>query len=382
MRRKYIIISLSVALVSATNLFSSSVQIIKTNKSKTYNEVDDKYKSEAGFAFYQDRNSSKKRLKNVTQSNNCCTEMLRTMKKILEEEQKQTKIQTKILKILQKRMDPQPKVITVNGKKCIANSSAECFQMPITAAAQRVPALAAWMKNPTMANTVNYLRWQAKYFKEIFRRADSFPLAVTQFGEKAYPLAAHRLGYTSLQGFNIKDLKMKRIIAATKKNYKYLIFLGLNSDLDITSALNIKSLIEKYKDLNFTLVFKNQSSKNLFNQTLNAIYTKKALAVFDKTKSVINPKAFDKYQIFTTPSVVAVNMKKKKAQTICNGKVQIGYFEEQMYNYLEYNKEIDNTKMIDYKNWDSGVNYREDYYKHILGININSLLKGKKDEKK
>jgi len=244
---------------------------------------------------------------------NCCLSMLKTMKKILKEQQKQTKIQTKILKILQKRLDPQPKVITVNGKKCIANSSAKCFQMPVTAAAQRVPALLAWMKNPTMANTVNYLRWQAKYFIELYRRADSFPLAIAQFGAKAYPLASHRLGYTSLQGFNIKDLKMRRIIASTKNNYKYLIFLGLNKDLDITSALNIKALIDKYKGLSFTIVFKDKASKNLFEETINAIYSKKALALLMHTKKVIDFNAFDKYQIFTTPSIVAVNMKKKKA---------------------------------------------------------------------
>jgi len=43
---------------------------------------------------------------------------------------------------------------------------------------------------------------------------------------------------------------------------------------------------------------------------------------------------------------------------------------------------LDHTQMIDYKNWNGGVNYRENYYKHILGININSILKGKSNEKK
>lgn len=379
MNRKLSFIITSLIITATTTLFASRVEIIRTKNDRmhTYNEIDNKYNAQHGFAFYQDKNSSLVK----TTKNNCCLEMLKTMKKILKEQKKQTKIQNKILKILQKRLDPQPKVITVNGKKCIANSSAECFQMPITAAAQRVPALLAWMKNPTMANTVNYLRWQAKYFTEIYRRADSFPLAISQFGEKAYPLAAHRLGYTSLQGFNIKDLKMKRIIASTKDNFKYLIFLGLNKDLDITSVLNIKALINKYKDLSFTIIFKDKNSKNLFEETANAIYSKKSLSLLTKTKKVINSNAFDKYQIFTTPSIVVIDMKKKKAQTICNGKVEVGYFEEQMFNYLEYNKEIDHTKMIDYKNWNNGVDYRENYYKHILGININSILKEKNDKK-
>lgn len=230
---KKIFIILGLLFVNSIIFAFDNIEVKKQAKTSTYNEVDDKYKAQEGFAFYKDSNFSKKNYR----PNCSCREILKQLKIIAKEAQEQTKIQRQILKILQKTLDPQPQYITVNGKKCIANSSAECFKFPITPAAQRIPVLKAWLENPTMENTAKYLKWQAKYFKELFKRADSFPMTLAQYGPQAYPMSTLRPGYNSLIGDETKKAAVKRLINSISKDYKIAIFLGMNKDLDVILRL-------------------------------------------------------------------------------------------------------------------------------------------------
>jgi len=379
---KKIAISAILATMTITSLSANDgVVIQKTQKnSSTYNEVDDKYKASSGFAFYQDSNTSKRM--HLTQKCNC-KKIMEDLDEIKRQAKLQTEIQRKILAILQKTLDPQPKVITVNGKKCIANSSADCFQMPITPAAQRVPALKKWMENPTLQNTVNYLQWQAKYFKEIFKRADSLPMAINQFGAQAYPLSTKSLGYINAFGDNTREKVIDNIINGLNKDYKFIVFLGDNRDLDTISIFTLKELIKKYKKLDFEIVFKNKKSKEYFNSVIETLYSKKGQEIFKKTKKIVSDSLFEKLHIYTTPSILIVNTKDKKAQIIMSGKISNSNFARNVFNYLEYNGKIDESKFFNYNRWKNAkINQHSDFYQNIYSIEFDKLLKEHMKKKK
>lgn len=181
-----IVLVLSLYMMSnITSLYA--VDVIKQNSDKkTFNEVDDSYSNTKGFAFYEDSNSSDKdnSIDKKTKLN------ANLLYEILLENKKQTKLLTDIRDILQKTHDPKPEKIVVNGKECIANSSAECFKMPLTAEAKKVPVLASWIQNPTMENAAKYLKWQAKYFNSINKGGYSLNLASKEGGAETYPIDA------------------------------------------------------------------------------------------------------------------------------------------------------------------------------------------------
>jgi len=358
-------------------IYATSVEIVKDSHTKTFNQVDDNYSDEKGFAFYEDL-PHKKQSKKSAKQKDCCSELLKISKKILKENEKQTKIQEKILKLLQNTLDPKPKTITVNGKKCIENSSAECFKMPLTPEAKSIPAMAAWMKNPSMQNTVNYLQWQAKYFKEVFKRADALPMAVTQFGDKAYPLPNQPIGYTDIMGFNNEKQQTKRFMEEVNKKYSYILFFGLNMDLDMISTYEVSQLINKYPEIELSFVFSDKKSEKVFKQAMDVLFSPKMKKRINKSHMTVSKKLFDTYGIYTTPSIVAVNKKEKTANTIATGRLQVDNLERKMYNLLEYQGKLDYKKFIKHNTWDKDVNYRNRYFKNKLGIDINSFMEEKK----
>jgi len=363
---------LSVVML-ANLLHATNVEIIKKDKSKTYNQVDDSYSDEKGFAFYEDL-KHQKALKKNKKKEECCKELLKVSKEILKENKIQTKIQTKILKLLESQFDPKPKKIIVNGKECIENSSAECFKMPLTPEAKKYPALAMWMQNPSMQNTVNFLQWEAKYFKEIYKRGNSLPMATTQFGDKAYPLPNKTIGYTDILGFGEKSQQIKNFMEQVNKEYSYLIFFGLNKDLDTVSVYEIYQLLKKYPKLDMSFVFLNKESKELFEQALKVLFSPNMIKQINKNQIVVSKKTFKTYNIYTTPAIVAVNKKEKEANTLTIGRIQVSYFEENMYNLLEYKDKLDYKKFMNHKTWNKNVNYRDVYYKNKIGIDINSFM--------
>jgi len=360
----------------ASLLHATNVEIVKKDESKTYNQVDDSYSDEKGFAFYEDM-KHKKNPKENKKREECCAELLKISKKILKENKKQTAIQAKILQLLEDQFDPKPKKIVVNGKECIENSSAECFKMPLTPEAKKYPALAMWMQNPNMKNTVNFLQWEAKYFKELFKRGNSLPIATAQFGDKAYPLPNQTIGYTDIMGFGEKSQQIKNFMKKINKKYSYLVFFGLNKDLDTVSVYEVFQLLKKYPEINLSFVFSDKKAKELFDQASKALFSQKAIKIINKNQMKISKKLFDRYGIYTTPSVVAVNIKDKKANTITVGRMQVSYIEETMHNLLEYKGELDYGQFINHKTWNEDVNYRDMYYKNKSGIDINSFLNRK-----
>ena len=365
------------ALISSLSLAIDNVQVIKKDKTSTYNEIDDEYKVEKGFYFYEDTNNTKAK-KRVQRCD--CKKIMKTLDSIDKSLKTQTKIQEKILKILEERFDPKPKVITVNGKKCVANSSAECFDMPLTPAAKRVPVLANLIKNPSLQTAARYLQWQAKYFKQIYKVGDSLPAAVTQFGSKAYPLNYTTISYTDLNGFNAQDKMIAPYLDSLLKKYNihFLIFFGINKDLDITSVFALTKIIKSFPHFKGKIIFKSQKDKDIFDSMVEVIPLGKNIK--KQFTTLIDKNSFDKLDIFTTPSIVI--RKGKSAQTIERGKIQEGVFKQKLFSYFEMNNLIEHQRLNDYNSWKDNLNYRQNFYYHMYGGNINKVLEEKQKKSK
>jgi len=357
------------------NSYATTTDIIKKDTKSTYNEVDDSYNDKSGFAFYEDRNTSLQKHKKSKPNMKCnCQEIMKKVDSILDENKKQTKIQENILKLLQKAIDPQPEKIIVDGKECIANSSDKCFKMPIIAEAAKIPVLKAWMENSTLENTKKFLKWEAKYFKEVFKRGDSLPLALSKFGAEAYPMQSLNNGYIDLFGFSPMEKAKEQIVKASLKDMKIVIFFGMNPDLDLVSIVLLKDLLKTYNQTTFNIVFTTKKAKALFDATLNGIYGKKAAnEYFKNSKMIINTSLAKKYDIFTTPSVVIKD--KENIQNIYNGKLGVSSFNRAVYRYLEFNNKLDHKKLFNYKAWDKNTNFSNKFFGNKYHVNIDQILK-------
>jgi len=258
--------------------------------------------------------------------------------------------------------------------------------MPVTPEAQRIPVLKNFIQNPTIQTAAKYLQWQAKYFKQIYKIGDSIPAAITQFGTKAYPLNYKSVTYTDLNGFDTqKKATVKYLNDLLKKyNIKFLLFFGKNRDLDITSVFGLKNIFEKYSNFNATIVFRTLKDKDIFDSLISVL--PKGKAIKSKFKEIVDEKAFEKLDIFTTPSLVIVQ--NNQAQILLRGKLQLGFFTQKLYNYFEMKNMLNHSELSDYKTWNDNTNYRQKFYSTIYGVDINKILnkenniskKGESDE--
>ena len=130
------------SIILAINLNASNVD---ENKGKVEN-------NERGFAFYENNKKIEKpvdyAVNKVEPNNRDNQEIVLLLKKILE-------VNIEIRDILKKEYDPQPKTITnEKGEKCVANSSADCFEMPITNEAKKVPVYKEWLEKGDMQSSL------------------------------------------------------------------------------------------------------------------------------------------------------------------------------------------------------------------------------------
>ena len=230
-----------------------------------------------------------------------------------------------------------------------------------------------WLENPTLQNAANYLQWQSKYFKEVFKRADMFPAAINQFGTEAYPLNYRSVSYINLSGFDPRKNATKKYLnnSIARLNLEFVAFFGDNLDLDIMGVYGLEKIVDTYTNINPLIVFKDKKSKKIFESMVEVLPGSNRLK---NSKKIVNSEYFEKLNIFTTPAIAIINQ--DNAQTLVRGKLQEGIFTEALYNYLEMNDLLEHSQLADYKTWTNNTNYRKQFYKSIYGIrDIDKLLK-------
>jgi hypothetical protein len=363
MKKVKAILSLAILLGTITIATSANaVDVVEKDGNKnTSNEIDDTYNAQKGWSFYFDQKNDSNLSKTQKTQKVAKRLELHVLQKILDENRKQTKIQKKVLALLQKQIDPKPKIITVNGKKCVANSSANCFDFGalLIAEAKKVPVMAEFLKDPyDIKKAAKYLQWQAKYFKHAINVGNSLQFAYSQFGEKAYPIGAQSTQYTvgsgNFEGGMLPDAQ-KRLIISMKDKISYSIFIGKNITMDMYSALSVVNIIKQYGTMNIDLIFWDKKSKDVFMGAVSSVWKVPMIKNWKNVKKEISPKKFKQYQIFATPSyVLKLNNKgKKEALTILHGKVDESSFRSRTMAFLELKKLINYQKFTEQNIWES-----------------------------
>ena len=300
------------------------------------------------------------------------------LEKLLKIQKEQLKTQKEILAILKKQFAPEPKKIVVNGKECIENSSAECFKMPITPQAARIPVLKNWLENPTKENAKEWLRWQAKYFTQIFNVGNSLQFAIAQWGDKAYPLSFEREGFETVGGYStvLEDKRYTYLLNSVADKYDVYIFFGKNWQGDFYSFDNYADLAKELHNVNFNLVFYSEGAKEAFDDAAKTFTNLDKL--IKRSRIYVGKKYFKKFNVYTTPTLLVRLKKSNTIEPVYVGKTDIKTLKRKMIDFLEYRKVLDMAHSPDYKMWQENADYANSYLKHYYGVELNaSFIKSK-----
>ena len=248
------------------------------------------------------------------------------------------------------------------GEKCLANSSADCFIMPVIAEGQRVPALKKFLRNPSPENSKNWLQWQATYFNHINKVSNGLRFAFLKGGSEAYPTATDYTYGDNLWFGKAEDVRGERegkIIAKNKDKIAYLIFLGqnrlyesLNDTYKKISNMNTGFM----KHIDKAIVLPSKESLAFFKAKLNNYRKqgyKSVIDFFRNIKISIRPDLYKKYKIRVSPTIVVYYKDKKRTlwQPLLTGEVSIARLREATINFLKYNGIISAKEIGADKNW-------------------------------
>ena len=318
------------------------------------------------------------------------TKTRRSMEDILEEmltvQKKQLKTQDEILSLLKEELDPTPKEITLeDGTKCIANSSAECFSMPLTPVAKRIPVFKNWLVKPSKEHAKALLRWQAKYCQGVFDASTTLGLATASWGKEAYPINYTSMGMTGTQGANavIKDSSRIDILNSMSDKIELYLYMGLNPSLDIFGMTAYIDLMRKLYKLDIHVIFYNQGSLNVFKTQGKRIYDfKRFLELADDIS--VDKDAFEKQNIYTTPLLVINLKEKKEIQNIAVGKISAIGIVNKIFGFLKLRKMIKIDFNTGYEQWERSSSNefieRDSYNMLEDAIDMKKIKKKKKKD--
>jgi len=297
-------------------------------------------------------------------------EMLSNIMKI---ELEQLKVQKKMLKILQKRFDPQPEIITVNGKKCVANSSAECYKWIPEPEAQRYPVIANFFSNPNKESAKKYLQWYSKHINNAEKAGISIYLAKMQYGKKATDFNIKNNGMLGANGEfrEAQEKHYKELLLKNKNKLHVNIYIGRGLEIDMFGMEGISYLIDELPELTYNVIYYNNDVKNKLHK-ISKKY-KYLNNIFYHTNEIVSSKMFKINKIYTTPSIAIVLEKDNSSQIIATGKVSPTNFIQKTVKYLWYKKIIkENDYMSGSNLWDSSKYLeRKQEYDYTKKFDIN-----------
>ena len=192
---------------------------------------------------------------NKKEENKTKIDLAKVLLEILKLQREQLKVQKEILakvKSIDKRVNPKPIIITKpDGTKCVANSSADCFLMPLAKDALRIPVLAKYLQNPTKENAKEWYRWLSEYFRRVSIATQSYLLVTRELNE-----VTSKYGFDTFSAFNplinnrfyerMKILNLD-ILARHSKRFKLIFFFGMTKELEkrriLRHTINFVSVI-------------------------------------------------------------------------------------------------------------------------------------------
>lgn len=260
--------------------------------------------------------------------------------KILEEEKKQTAIQKEILEII-KKTSGIPQEVVVNGKKCLANSSADCFVMPLANDALKIPVMGRWIQNPTVENAIEFYKWQTKLLNQSIDAGYSLNFASLSMQN---PFYGHQIQMQT--GGNDSLDQIREIIDSNIKKYaknmELKIMLGKNN-FDLNSTTRIFDIYDNLKALGLRVKFVFEDEKAL-NDFANFHYKapnenyQKNWKKLPKEDKIISPNSFKSNDIYITPlyilSYLDIKNNKSFNQVVGGGYEKIEEIKNRIKNAL------------------------------------------------
>ena len=317
-------------------------------------------KIEQGFRF-GDISKSKDDLKKVTEK-----QLLLELVKL---NKKQLKEQKRIREILENKFEPKPKMMTLpDGTKCIENSSAKCFKMPMIDSIKKIPVYVnAYQKRTLKAEKAKDL-WEAKYISEVQKLAYLKGQAIRELGPK-YPLATTRIG--TINNFGLDSVAQSRyeksIVNKYMHNFEINIFLGINKGLDMYSLVRLAYIVRDNPKWKINLIFKSTKAKNDWEKQYKNFYVSRNLL---KLNTIVQPSAFKEFKIYTTPSLFLKDKKLHKDTLIFIGRATEEDIVSRILDYLINKKYIKRNELSRINAWKSPTSEGvvKDYYNDALGI--------------
>lgn len=324
-----------------------------------------KANAEIGWRFgnFDEVNSTVKRDEKKS-INRLLAEMLKTQKE-------QLKTQKKILKVLEDAYDPKPKTIIVDGKPCIANSSAKCYKWLPVPEAKRYPVIAQFFGNPTIKTAAIYLQWYSKHVNNALAAGTALYMAKNQYGENATNFALRRTSQMHPFGEFSSNLKsyLEKVIKDNMDKFYLNIYIGRSLEADTYGLQGVYQILKQYPNVNFNIIYYNSDVKTKIALLGKKLYYIKDILKKSKNRKFVGDQYFKSAGIYTTPSIEVILKQDKSAQIITVGKASLTNFTAKLIKYLKLKKVIVENE-IDYKTWDDSK-----YIKHNLqreyGVDLN-----------
>lgn len=228
---------------------------------------------------------------------------------ILQEQKIANRIQMEMLEIM-KVVHDLPRMVEVNGKKCLSNSSEDCFVMPIIGDGARIPVMRKWLENPTVENALAYYKWQSKYLNHSLNAGYSLEMAAKN---TRYPFAGtpRHLNKITGEAHDQREEMTKDILKKHSAKMEIAILMGKNYGYDVEDIQSIRDIYDEIIGIGAKarFVFESQESLNRFNEfhknAINLDAAKLWESISD-TQKVISPNTFKdtKIDTYMTPMYI------------------------------------------------------------------------------
>ena len=359
MFKKYITTGFLISIFTASLIAGSIVDRSSDNNELSYSkEGAFDYDAVNGWWWYKqkviDQNGKETEIKEkMTTKEKLSIEKEKDVVKLLKQQIKQLDSVKERLEYAYPNLAP---IYSTNsaGKKCLTNSSADCFVFPLQAEAQHVPVMAAWLSDPSPTNSREWLQWEAKYFNHLQKISLGNRFAFLSGGANAYPTDTSFV-YGDNAAFpmsdNVKDERKLKIIETAKENLGLMFFMGGNTALEenIGSYVKMREFDTKpWNMLNTIIVVQSKEIKDLILKKVSSSNIKSSQEYWSKVSWKISPEAFSKFDISITPSVVATYKTKENKivwQNIYSGGASVDEVRDALVNFMVYNDIVKPVEM-------------------------------------
>lgn len=366
-----------IGIVCAFTMIVLAQDVTEDGKSVKTSEAERGYSQEQiqkGWAYGEDANQPEEDIVPLPKFKGK-KDALSILEEMLMVQKEQLKEQKKIREILQEQYDPKPHMIKkADGTKCIANSSADCFEFPLIAEAKRVPVMANYLKNPHDENAVGeWKKWLATYLNHTFDIGKASEYDTAENGSNTFKTDFRRSSFDSSKGyFNVaKDEHNNKLINAFgTRGLKVKIYIGKTPDVDLYAVDQIALFIESHPSLPIELVFADRQSAEIYLGAARTLdFVGKAFSQRNLTKrAVVNEKEFPN-SLQATPAyeVSFKDGKRDKSKIIKSGKITPSKLDNGIVEWMIFEKIIDPSQLNDARVWKDTSGFGKKYIEETYG---------------